>query len=78
MDGQIYERPTVISPGYSPEPVEAGCCLTSCGGSPGGMQAGRHLTEEAQSDSEILKTAVSETTEGSSADDAGKTKTDAE
>lgn len=43
-----YEKPTVVNPGYSPEPVEAGCCLTSCGGSPGGMQAGRHLNQEAE------------------------------
>lgn len=50
-----YQKPVVISPGYSPEPVEAGCCLTSCGGSPGGMQAGRHLNRQAEASSKILK-----------------------
>jgi len=54
-----YEKPVVISSGYSPEPVEAGCCLTSCGGSPGGMQAGRHLNKEARKTLAILEKASS-------------------
>jgi hypothetical protein len=29
-----YEKPEVTNVTYSPEPVEAGCCLRSCGGSP--------------------------------------------
>ncbi len=54
-----YEKPAVVSPGYSPEPVEAGCCLTSCGGSPGGMQAGRHLNKEAGKTLTMLEEASS-------------------
>ena len=50
-----YEKPIVVSPGYSPEPVEAGCCLTSCGGSPGGMQAGRCLSHGAKITLTILE-----------------------
>lgn len=30
-----YEKPEVKGVGVSAEPVESGCCLTSCGGSPG-------------------------------------------
>lgn len=52
-----YKKPAVVSPGYSPEPVEAGCCLTSCGGSPGGMQAGRYLNHEAETTLAILEQA---------------------
>lgn len=55
-----YKKPTVVSPGYSPEPVEAGCCLTSCGGAPGGMQAGRHLNQEAETTLVMLEKAGSE------------------
>lgn len=55
MANPKYEKPLVVKPGYSPEPVESGCCLTSCGGSPGGMQAGRHLHTEASKITEILK-----------------------
>jgi len=29
-----YQKPGVLNAAYSPEPVEAGCCLRSCGGSP--------------------------------------------
>lgn len=29
-----YQKPAIINAAYSPEPVEAGCCLRSCGGSP--------------------------------------------
>lgn len=29
-----YQKPEVINTAHSPEPVEAGCCLRSCGGSP--------------------------------------------
>jgi len=54
-----YEKPMVVSPGYSPEPVEAGCCLTSCGGAPGGMQAGRYLNQEAESTLAMLERADS-------------------
>jgi len=34
-----YQKPQVVLTGANPEPVEAGCCLRSCGGSPGPMQA---------------------------------------
>jgi len=37
-----YQKPKVLRRGYFPEPVESGCCLTSCGGSPGGLQSGEH------------------------------------
>lgn len=53
-----YEKPMVVNPGYSPEPVEAGCCLQSCGGSPGGMQAGRYLNKEAEKTFRILHNAT--------------------
>lgn len=33
-----YKKPKVEGVGTSPEPVESGCCLTSCGGSPGVTQ----------------------------------------
>ena len=33
-----YKKPEVEGVGVSPEPVESGCCLTSCGGSPGVTQ----------------------------------------
>lgn len=33
-----YQKPQVVQKGTNPEPVEAGCCLRSCGGSPGPMQ----------------------------------------
>lgn len=33
-DNQIYQKPEVTKKGSSPEPVEAGCCLRSCGGMP--------------------------------------------
>lgn len=59
MERQKYEKPKVVSPGYSPEPVEAGCCLTSCGGAPSGMQAGRHLNREAESTLAMLEQASS-------------------
>lgn len=56
-----YEKPVVIRQGYSPEAVESGCCLTSCGGSPGGMQAGRHLhKKETDKITEILKNKTKE------------------
>lgn len=29
-----YEKPKIVKSTYSAEPVEAGCCLRSCGGSP--------------------------------------------
>jgi hypothetical protein len=31
---QVYQKPEVTKKGSAPEPVEAGCCLRSCGGSP--------------------------------------------
>ena len=30
----VYKKPKVTKRGSSPEPVEAGCCLRSCGGVP--------------------------------------------
>lgn len=36
-----YQKPTVINGAYSPEPVEAGCCLRSCGGSPHHSEASK-------------------------------------
>lgn len=42
-----YEPPKVLGSSFVAEPVESGCCLTSCGGSPGGMQSGRHLGSKA-------------------------------
>tara|TARA_Y100000310_G_C20688919_1_gene820938 strand:+ start:898 stop:1071 length:174 start_codon:yes stop_codon:yes gene_type:complete len=53
-----YQKPAVVSPGYYPEPVEAGCCLTSCGGKPGGLQAGKQLHEEAKRISKMLTEAI--------------------
>jgi len=41
-----HEQPKVIKPGSTPEPIEAGCCLRSCGGKPGGMQSGKHLQNQ--------------------------------
>lgn len=44
-----YTKPEVVESAHSPEPVEAGCCLTSCGGSPrcGGDDAkGRTLVDK--------------------------------
>lgn len=44
-----YTKPEVVESAHSPEPVEAGCCLTSCGGSPrcGGDDAkGRSLVDK--------------------------------
>lgn len=54
-----YEKPAVLNPGYSPEPVEAGCCLISCGGAPGAMQAGRYLNHEAEATLAMLEKATS-------------------
>lgn len=41
-----YSRPDIVSSGHSPEPVEAGCCLASCGGSPGAMQSKHHSNDD--------------------------------
>lgn len=38
---KTYEKPAVTIKGSSPEPVESGCCLRSCGGVPGPMQVGK-------------------------------------
>jgi hypothetical protein len=29
-----YVKPVLLSKGHASEPVEAGCCIRSCGGSP--------------------------------------------
>ena len=52
-----YDKPKVVVRGYTPEPVEAGCCLRSCGGSPGGLQAGHYLTKQAEEIIVLLKRA---------------------
>lgn len=39
MDRPTYVKPTVLGTGQHPEPVEAGCCLRTCGGSPGHSQS---------------------------------------
>lgn len=52
---EAYQRPEVLSSGVSPEPVEAGCCLTSCGGSPGGLQSGKHQGDAAQDNLKLLE-----------------------
>lgn len=35
MSNSGYVKPAVVESGHSPEPVESGCCLTSCGGASG-------------------------------------------
>ncbi len=34
MNTSKYQKPLVTRSGSNPEPVEAGCCLRSCGGVP--------------------------------------------
>jgi hypothetical protein len=34
MKTNKYSKPAVTRAGSTPEPVEAGCCLRSCGGKP--------------------------------------------
>ncbi|MBT4277291.1 hypothetical protein HOD96_00880 [Candidatus Falkowbacteria bacterium] len=46
----------MTSSGSTPEPIEAGCCLTSCGGSPAVMQSSDALQE----DIAMVKTVVSD------------------
>jgi hypothetical protein len=36
-----YDKPKVVVRGSSPEPVESGCCLRSCGGMPSPMSEKR-------------------------------------
>jgi len=43
-----YEKPRVTRKGANPEPVEAGCCLRSCGGSPGPTQTPKDQTSVAK------------------------------
>ena len=43
-----YQKPEVTCKGANPEPVEAGCCLQSCGGSPGRTHTPRNQTPVAQ------------------------------
>lgn len=50
-----YEKPQIKSPGCYSEPVESGCCLRSCGGSPGGSQSSKVLAKEARSVEKILE-----------------------
>lgn len=57
------EKPEVLSQGSTPEPVESGCCLRSCGGSPIGTQESRHLNHEAEETIRMLKSAEKEAVE---------------
>ena len=43
-----YKKPEVVTSRYSPDPVEAGCCLQSCGGSPISTQTEKNLSREAK------------------------------
>ncbi len=52
-----YEKPQIKSPGCDSEPVESGCCLRSCGGSPGGSQASKALEKETRTVQKILEEA---------------------
>lgn len=58
-----YKKPEVVSKGYTPEPVEAGCCLRSCGGSPAvGAHNSEQLTKAAEKTMQVLDAAEIETT----------------
>ena len=50
-----YESPIVTTKGHTAEPVESGCCLTSCGGSPAGMQADASNSAESRKTLDMLK-----------------------
>lgn len=50
-----YEHPVVTTKGHTAEPVESGCCLTSCGGSPAGMQADAPNNVESRKAFDMLK-----------------------
>lgn len=46
MKTKKYQKPKVTNTTCSPEPIEAGCCLRSCGGSPHHVNAGAKKGEE--------------------------------
>lgn len=45
-DNKKYEAPEILSEVTVCEPVETGCCLRSCGGSPSRMQSEALVSEE--------------------------------
>ena len=55
-----YKKPVVEGVGSSPEPVESGCCLTSCGGSPGITQNNPSVKKGDNDSIEIVDSALSD------------------
>ena len=43
-----YETPKVLGEVVTNEPVETGCCLRSCGGSPNHMGEEKNISEKAK------------------------------
>ena len=59
MSKQEYQKPEVLSNTTICEPVETGCCLRSCGGSP------KHMKRETLVSAETTEKFESATTEES-------------
>lgn len=58
MKKSDYTKPMITKTSQSSEPVEAGCCLRSCGGSPAIMQVNKntlHETDIVKKASQLLK-----------------------
>ncbi|MEA2112586.1 MAG: hypothetical protein U9P50_01265 [Patescibacteria group bacterium] len=55
-----YRKPEVKGVGTSPEPVESGCCLTSCGGSPGITQNNPNVKKGDADVVDVVESALSD------------------
>jgi len=55
-----YQKPRVEGVGSSPESVESGCCLTSCGGSPGITQSNPSVKKGDKDSVSVVESALSD------------------